>query len=281
MSVKASSPHVRVTHSWQSSTCVVDVEPLETLDEIAALFPRSIVSATATGDADVRVERTGAGITVTPGDPELHTRSCDAVSATEHAITMHFLRGDVRHTHLHAAAALAEGGAVLAMGRSGAGKSTLAFTWSQMGIPIFGDDVLPMDGNGLVYTFPRLLKVDTELYRASGRAPEETLAWDEEADDVWGDPEPLGGWAEGAAPIAVLAEITYRPGAALRVEEVRGGEGLRLLLNSVQMTGLTREDSLDRLIALAEEHPVYRVESGDAAEAAERLLRMAGDARVR
>lgn len=279
--LKGEQSDVRVTHRWQSATCVVDVEPLETLDEIAALFPHSEVSGNTTGDWDVRVARTGAGITVTPGDPEPFARSCDAVSAAEHAVTMHFLEGDRRHTHIHAAAALTEAGAVLAMGRSGAGKSTLAFTWARMGVPIFGDDVLPVAGDGLAHTFPRLLKVDTEFFRESGEVAEETPAWDAEADDVWVDPQRWGGWATGDTPIALVAEVSYRPGADLLVKEVRGGEGLRMLLNSVQQTGVSREESLDRLIGVAEGSPIYRVEFGDAPQMANMLLQMGTAARLR
>jgi len=247
------------------------------VDDIVVLFPRAEVSQPTEMEPDIHVAQAATGITVTPGSPETHVRTCDAVSAVEHAVTMHFLEGDRHHTHIHAAAALTERGAVLATGRSGAGKSTLAFMWAKTGIPIFGDDIIPLDPNGLAHTFPRLLKVDRDLLRESGGLPERTLAWHPEADEVWVDPRPSAGWAVGAARVVVVADICYRPGAELRIEEMAGGEGLRLLLNSVHQTGVSREQSLDRLIRVTEGSRVCRVEFGDAARATEGLLRMAAD----
>jgi hypothetical protein len=266
---------LRVTFRWQATICVIEVGPPEMLDEISQLFPGCLVEESGSSSADVTVTADPSGFRVVPGPEEVHLHTSDAVSAVEYAVTMHLLRSDTLHAHLHGAAALTPFGAVIATGRSGVGKSTLAYTWAHQGLPIFGDDVVPVDPEGRIHTFPRLLKVDPTLLRMNGEVPEHSVAWDPDAEDTWWSPMQCGGWADHSAPAVVVADVHYREGAALRSEAVEGGEKLRLLLNAIQVTGTPPDMSIDRLIRVTETAKIVRLEFGNADDAASWLCRMA------
>jgi hypothetical protein len=267
---------LRVIFRWCSSSCSIEVGPLELLDEVSALFPGGKVVESSPGPVDVHVTRNESGFVVTPDTGETLRRPCDAISAVEYAVTMHLLSSDNHHAHLHAAAALTPRGAILALGGSGAGKSTLAYTWAHRGLPVFGDDVVPLDPEGRVQVFPRLLKVDPKHLRSRGEAPERTLGWDPEADDLWWSPIDHGGWAKGGATPVIVAEIQFQDGVELRLDPVEGGERLRLLLNAVQTTGSPPEECIDRLIRVTETAKIVRLQFGCPNEAASLLSELSG-----
>ncbi|GMV04541.1 MAG: hypothetical protein AMXMBFR53_08210 [Gemmatimonadota bacterium] len=268
---------MKIAFLWMGQGCTV-AAPAAIAGDLAALFPLLARPAGPSAVPDVVVERVPAGFAVVAGGvPEPCASAVEAVSAAELAVTRHLLAAERRHCHLHASAALAgSGGAVVALGPSGSGKSTLAYAWYRLGRPVFGDDVVAVDDRGRLHPFPRPLKVHAARLREAGEAPEETVAWDPSEEDVWVDPLPRAGWAEGGAEVAVLAEIRFVPGAETRLEAVRDAQRLRMLLDAVHQTGTSREDSLDRLIGLAEGAAVFRVEFGRAAEAAPLLLDIAG-----
>lgn len=262
---------------WMGQGCTV-AAPAAIAGDLAALFPVLVRPVGPSAVPDVVVERAPAGFTVVVGG-ELApcATAVEAVSAAELAVTRKLLAAERGHCHLHASAALAEGGAaVVALGPSGSGKSTLAYAWYRLRRPVFGDDVVAVDDRGRLHPFPRPLKVHAARLREAGEAPEETVAWDPSEEDVWVDPLRRAGWAEGGREVAVLAEIRFVPGAETRLEAVHGAQRLRMLLDAVHQTGTSREDSLDRLIGLAEGAVVCRVEFGRAAEAAALLLERAG-----
>jgi hypothetical protein len=161
------------------------------------------------------------------------------------------------------------------LGPSGSGKSTLAFSWCRLGRPILGDDVLALDGAGLVYPFPRPLKVDVERLREAGGSPEATLGWEAGSTEAWLDPDRYAGWAAGGAPLALLAEIRFVPGSPLQVEAIPAAAALRALLSSAYETGVSRAECVERFAQAAEACPAHRVEFGDALEAAAHLLALA------
>ncbi len=263
---------MKIAFHWMRRSCTVDA-PQVVATGLAAMFPELAGPAAAGSTADVRVLRRQPGFVVTASGEEICGTLADALSAAELAVTRRLLESESDHCHLHAAGAVAPNGeAMLVVGPSGSGKSSLAYAWYRMGIPVFGDDVIALDDRGAVHPFPRPLKVDAARLREGGESPEATLAWDPQAPDVWVDPGARAGWARGGASVCLLAGVRFREGAGTRVEGVSGGERLRMLLDSVHQTGLPRAECVHRLIALAERCSAWRLEFGDAGDAARRLL---------
>ncbi|MDT8368428.1 MAG: hypothetical protein RQ745_04435 [Longimicrobiales bacterium] len=231
---------MRLTVRWMEHECRVEVPEPAGVEVRNLLAGFEVVTATAAASdpPDVRVA---------PDDPEV-------AFTLEHEVVLHLLRSDTGRTHLHAAAAaLPGGGAILALGPSGAGKSTLAHAWCDLGRPVHGDDVVVLDDHG-VHPFPRLLK----LGGSDG--------------DLAVDPAPLCGWGAPGAPVRRIAVVQWVRGASLTVEPLDTVTVLRALTASLHATGAPPEESLERLIRVAESASAYRVEYGDARAAARALL---------
>ncbi|MEQ9398575.1 MAG: hypothetical protein RJQ04_05355 [Longimicrobiales bacterium] len=262
-----------VALQWMDHRCAVEAPP-PVARALGALFPALMVPAHVGDVADVRVTARGDGWLVRPGPADPCPSVPDTVSAAELAITRHLLASDRAHCHLHTAGAVTDsGGAVLAVGPSGSGKSTVAYAWHGLGRPLLGDDVVALDPTGRAHPFQRPLKVDADRLREAGVDPATTTAWDGETDDVWVDPTAGAGWA-GAASVILVAELRFEAGAPLRLDPLEGGERLRVLLNSVHQTGVSRAGSVDRLISVAEAGPMVRVTHGNGREAAAALLEL-------
>ena len=108
---------------------------------------------------------------------------------------------------LHGGGAAGSLGAVLLSGPGESGKSTLTASLALAGYPVFGDDVVLVDGSsGFIQPFPRLLKL-TEPARSSLVIPEETR-WARRfplGDATLIDPHSLGsGWSFPAPLTAVI-----------------------------------------------------------------------------
>jgi hypothetical protein len=182
----------------------------------------------------------------------------DPASTLEHGVVLHLLSGDRGRTHLHGAAAeLPDGGAVVVLGPSGSGKSTLARAFGEMGLAIFGDDVLVLDDDGLL-PFPRLLKFEGVV------------------GDQLMDPSAAGGWGRPGTSIRAVFRLDFEEGAGLDVARCPPAEALRLLTGSLHATGAPAEASLDRLLHLATTTPVAKGVRGEASETARRLIARIG-----
>jgi len=294
---------VRVRFAFEGAETEVAVSDPSLAPSVAMLFPDSRIEERAESVSDGRIEVVAGQASDSPRESgEGHTpmvmrvtsgpdgyaffsrEGCstfdsvpDLLSAVEFAVVSDLLAQDDDSTHLHAAGAVTMNGAVLVSGSSGAGKSSLALAWSLAGRPLLGDDVVRLDENGLLGPFPKLLKVDPDLVTHHGLALDATPAWEPGCDEAWFDPVSAGGWASAGCRAALVARIEYRAGDAVHVREEEPGVGLRLLLDAVQMTGLPREQSMDRIIALLEGARVFDVRFGSAREAAHVLTEMVGE----
>ena len=274
-SPETTSTTLRIALRWMEQTCTVDA-PADIAVDVGALFPRMLATVPPGAEPDVRVVSGPSGFTVS-GDVVF---SCDSAAsalwAVELALTRRLLALDTRHCHVHGAAATTpDGRAMLAMGPSGSGKSTLAFAWCRLGRPVLGDDAVAIDEAGLVYPFPRPLKVDAQRLREAGGSPEHTLGWETGSSEAWVDPDRYAGWAGGGARVGLLAEIRFVPGSPVRAEEVAGAARLRMLLSSAYETGVPKVGCVDRFAEVAEGCVAYQLEFGDAMEAAAHLLALA------
>ena len=271
---------MRVRFSFEGAETEVVVSDPALAPSVAMLFPDGRVEELVESGLGATVMRVTAG----PDGYDFLShqgRSTfdsvpDLLAAVEFAVVMDLLAKDGRGTHLHAAAAVTPYGAMLVSGPSGAGKSSLALAWSLAGYSLLGDDVVRLDENGLLGPFPRLLKVRPDLVTEHGLALAATPAWDPGSDEAWFDPTTAGGWASAGCRAALVARIEYGAGDRVHIREEETGEGLRLLLDAVQTTGLRREQSMDRIIALLEGARVFAVRFGSSYEAARELAEMVG-----
>ena len=203
----------------------------------AALFPDARAPA---GDGPVELEVAGSGgegfRVNARGRETRHPDAAGALAAFELALAETLVRRAAA-IPLHAAGALLPGGAVALVGAGGRGKSTLAAALARLGRPVYGDDVLLLDGAaGRVRAFRRLLKLLPPAPTLLGlERPRGPVA------ELWGDsalyhPEELGSsWAEPAPLRAVL--FLERDAAARGVElaPVGAPEAVRRLLSQLQL----------------------------------------------
>jgi len=271
---------VRIALQWMGQRCTVEA-PEAVARDVARLFSPLVADESDSSGADVSVVEDGDWTLVTAQTTDECLGHPDTLSAIELAVTRHLMAADTHHSHLHAAGALTSGGcAVLALGASGSGKSSLAYAWYRDGVPVLGDDVVFLDAESRAHAFPRPMKVDTTRLIDAGEPPEDTLAWDPNATEVWVDPTGGAGWAAGGLPVGIVADIKFVPDAETSVEEIKGPARLRLLLDSLHPSGTPRTESLDRLIVIAEQSDFYRVRFGNTGTASADLLALA-DTRVR
>lgn len=183
--------------------------------------------------------------------------------------------------HLHAAGVEVGEDALLALGAGGVGKSSLALSWSVMGLPVLGDDVVLVGPDGRAESFRRLFKVDPDRLRSHGVDPASTPAWSEAWSEAWFDPRVAGGWSGRALTVRVgvlLARVKARGSA----DADSGGptllepaDALAGLLASVVPTGLSRGAAVDPILRLLDGCDAYRLSFASSARAAARLVELA------
>ena len=272
---------MRVQFLLEEAVVEVAVSDVVLARDVARLFP----GARVLDSAEVTPRQRAREKVVTSGTDGFYfsdgetTTAFDSVSElmadVEFAVVTALLEQHSQYTHLHAAAAWTPSGAVMVTGQAGAGKSSSALAWSISGLPLFGDDVLRVGLDGLVAPFPRLLKVHPDRLAEFGLDTSDTLFWHPEDEEAWFDPNAAGGWMDHECEATLVAKIEYDGGDDVRIAEVDEAEGLRILLDSVQTAGLTREKSVDGLIELLKGTRVVRVRYGSSREMARLLVEMA------
>lgn len=152
---------------------------------------------------------------------------------------------------LHAAGLALDGGLVAIHGASGTGKSTLAGLLAEAGVPVAGDDLLALDGEGRAVPIPgalRMLPSDAPPDRVPMLMLPDGRGW-----------YPLPA-LDGALPLRALVELTR--GDRMQVEPVTGSERLSRMLGAGYLSHLDPDPSPEwhlRVLALAERTPVYRL----------------------
>jgi hypothetical protein len=271
---------LRVRFVLEEAVVEVDVSDLELAKSVARLFPGARILDSAEGSPGRKVLERGVtsdadGFYFSEGGTTAAFDSVSELTAeVEFSVVTALLEQHSRCTHLHAAAAWTPRGAVVVTGNAGAGKSSCALAWSISGLPLFGDDVIRVGLDGLVAPFPRLLKVPPDRLPEFGLDTSNTLFWHPEDEVAWFDPDVAGGWMDQVGEAALVAQIAYDGGDDVRITEVDDVEGLRILLDSVQTAGLSREKSVDGFIGLLNGARVVRVRYGSSREMARLLAEM-------
>jgi hypothetical protein len=253
----------------------VSVNDVALAEQVRELFRSYEVSLVGPGTLAVRVRRANGDIIV-EWDPDQRERcrsSADFIIAAEFALTETFLRTCGHLAHLHAAGAVVGDKAILALGPRGAGKSSLALGWALAGIPVLGDDIVFVDGDGRALPFKRLIKVAPALLEERRIELNTTPFWTPDSDEAWFDPADWGGWAP-VAPVELLAFVHFSAGADTTMREVRRSAALEGLLRNLLPDGLQAMSSFDRLTTVARTARAYEVVYGSAASAAKLLMEL-------
>ena len=197
----------------------------------------------------------------------------EALAALEHALARAIAASLRGYVHLHAAGAVLDGQAVLALGKSGAGKSSLAVSWLSRGLPALGDDIVLVNSGARAVPFKRLFKVTPLALRTLGVDPAATLLWDPDWPEAWYAPDDGPGWAD-EAPVAVMAFVRFEPNGPLRLTPMSTAESLNSLVHSMMDTGMRAADGFDTVVRVVEGARVFRMEYPSADQAAEALCRL-------
>lgn len=267
---------VTVAFEESGTRVVVEVDPAEAAGPVRRLFPALCVEPRPGEGPHFRVAGWGPGLRL--GTEDGGTEEYDGLPGLLAALEFRLLErllaplGD--WVHLHAAGALVQGRAVLAVGRSGAGKSSIALAWSRMGLPVLADDLILVGPGGRVRGFPRLAKVDRERLAEQGLSLEDTVAPVADHPQAWVDLHRDVPWPRATVPVALVAEVAY-DGSGSRSSPLGPSALLQRLMANLLVTGLRGSEALDRLVPLAEEARGVTTRFDRAAEAARLLARTA------
>jgi len=254
-----------------ASVCAV-IDDKQLLDACCQLYGAQPLRSGPCKPAAVWLETAPCGYCVTlngtqPVDCGSRT---DAFVALEHAVTLALLESCRHLTHLHAAGAVVGGGAVIALGGSGAGKSSLALAWTLAGHPALGDDIVLLDGGGLVRPFPRHFKLDPEVLRCSGVDPECTPFWNPATREAWFTPAGASGWA-GPTSIALVLLCRRSAGERFAIDRLSRLEGVNAMLHSVLDSGLDAAGSVQSIVDATTDAEVLEVRFASSREAAQAI----------
>jgi hypothetical protein len=161
------------------------------------------------------------------------------------------------HVFVHAGVVGVGGRAIVLPGRSFAGKTTLVAALVQAGAEYWSDEYAVFDANGLVHPYPKPLSVRINDTRETDEQPVESLG---------------GRAGDRPLPVAVIAFMSYRPGAAWALRSCTAGEGIVKLLEHSIAARSRPEQVLAAVRRAATNAVVLEGDRGDAGQAASALL---------
>ncbi len=160
-------------------------------------------------------------------------------------------QGPERMLVVHGAGLVYAGGAVLLVGRGGSGKTTLAAALNAMGMPLLGDDVVPVtaEGQALGIGMSLCLKAGSwpvlaERLPALGGTP----VWQRAGEPVRFVPPP-GPVAHGPVPVGALLFPEYVPGRPAAIEPLAPEAVLQRLIAAEPYLPPLTQARLDALVA--------------------------------
>jgi len=206
--------------------------------------------------------------------PERFASVSSALETAEFLISVRLLTLVSHLPHLHAAGAVVDGKAILALGEAGAGKTSLALHWCMTGHPVLGDDVVFLDELGQAQPFKRLFSTDRRRLEHYGTRPDSRNDPAGGSDEVWFDPTSAAGWAD-PAPVCLLGLIRYDPGTPFQMREMRRAETLNVLAASILPTGMAPGRCFDQLTRIASRAKAVEIAFDDSARAADELRALA------
>lgn len=194
----------------------------------------------------------------------------DVLNAVEQLAVTRLLGVTPCTAQVHAAGTVVGGEAIMLLGGAGAGKTSIALKWSSSGLPVLGDDLVLLDGDGVALPFRRLFIAPAARLVQLGVDPDPDLEWLSDEKEAWFDPLSAGGWAE-PAPISTIALVQHVPDKAMEVTDLPKPEALSALLASLLPTGLDSTQAFERCAAAVQRSKTLRVSFPDSTVAADFL----------
>lgn len=185
----------------------------------------------------------------------------------------------VRCSHLvfHAAAASLGSKCVLLAGHSGCGKTALVGGLVRRGLGYLGDEVISVDKkNCWAYPFPKALSIKRGAFELFNDV-ESCADFDGPREEIrYLDPERLraGSVIKHPTPIGWIVFPRYERGCDARLERLTVGERLLGLFENTVNIHRHKEAGLDRLMAIANRVPGYRLIFGDLEHACKLIIQI-------
>ncbi len=176
-----------------------------------------------------------------------------SVAAVESRLHMHLAETTRQAVYVHAGAVEWQGAVVLVPGRSYTGKTTLVRALVAEGARYMSDEFAVIDEEGLVHPFPRPLSIRGG---SDGYIERYDLA-----DQTCLEPKPL----------ALLAAVRFRSGAAWCVQEISAGSAVLELFDNTVAAREVPVFSLECLARAVQGALCLKGEHGGACEAARHL----------
>lgn len=180
------------------------------------------------------------------------------------------------HTVLHAAGAVAPGGAVLMPAIPNGGKSTLVTGLVRAGLGYLSDEAVPLHADGRLRPFPKAISLDPGSWALFPELapPPETAELSRSRWQIPPDRVRAGSVAGPAEPRWIVSP-QYERGAVAHLEPLAPEDAFALLLEQSFHLG-TADGALDGLGRLVEELPCHRLVAGDVDAAVAIVLDLVG-----
>lgn len=164
---------------------------------------------------------------------------------------------------VHAGVVAYRGRAIVIPGTSFSGKTSLVVELVRAGAEYYSDEYAIIDDEGLVHPYARPLSVRQPGTQAPGRMPAGNLG---------------GATGSKAIPVGVILRTAYRPGATFHPERRSAGQGMLSLLANTSHASRSPRRAMAAVQQAAATALVVEGDRGDAAAAAEALLKLAAEA---
>ena len=209
-----------------------------------------------------------------PGASPVTTFSADRSSGGIDRLLWEITRWGIdrsTQTVVHAAAAVADSGAMVLPGASGSGKSTLVGMLVRRGLAYLTDEAVQIDADGLVAPFPKWLSLDAASCRVLGVAPSSPAS---PAGETHVPPRTLGPVAHAPAPVAMVVAPTFSAGAATELTTLTVAEGVMLLLANSFNADRLGADAISAAVDALRQARCYTLRYGDVVAACETIERL-------
>ena len=239
-----------------------------TTGAIKELFAAMIFPSSVPPLGEVRIDTRGnrAELSI-DGDKVGEDRDASGLlRALYREVVCRFIDGYPELIWLHAGSAASGAGAAVLPGKWGRGKSSLVVALCERGWSFLSDDIAPLDAaKWTVAPFPATPRIRAnsgkEIPRSKlGNIPKSAVPIAPEA------------MADGPQPISMIVFPYYSTRATTQLTPILPGQAVGELLENCLSLAKNENATINRLCAMVEALPVYRLRFSDAAEAAELLI---------
>jgi len=240
--------------------------------EMRRLFELMIAPGATPAFADIRIEKAGEEAKLTVDGKAVSNGSAGSklLRGVYREIVCRFIDQHPEFVWLHAGCASSDTGAVVLPGPWGHGKSSLVLKLYDRGWSYLSDDITPVDTEkGEVLPFPGTPHVRPDAKR---ELPRERLG------DMSKSAVSLDGSrvSDGPQPLSMIVFPQFEKGAPAELSPLSPAQAVAELLENCLSFTKNDDAAIQRLCALVERLPLWRLRFGDAAAAADVLVEAYG-----